>query len=116
MQIIKAAYAAANEVTNPALGPGIVGLSAGAGLAFYIAQLWKTVVIVGGLAVMLFMIWGGIQWLMAGGDKAKLEEAHHKISNSLIGLGVLVASYAVIYFVGAVLKIDLLKPVFPINY
>jgi len=75
MQIIKAAYAAANEVTNPALGPGIVGLSAGAGLAFYIAQLWKTVVIVGGLAVMLFMIWGGIQWLMAGGDKAKLEEA-----------------------------------------
>ena len=83
---------------------------------FYIAQLWMTVVIVGGLAVMLFMIWGGLQWLMAGGDKAKLEEAHHKITNSLIGLGVLVGSFAVIYFIGGVLKIDLLKPVFPVNY
>ena len=114
--MIKPAFAQGSEITNPALGKDIVGLSAGAGLAFYIAQLWKTVVIVGGLAVMLFLIWGGIQWLMAGGDKGKIDEAHHKITNSLIGLGVLVASYAVIYFVGAVLKIDLLKPVFPVNY
>lgn len=110
------ALAQAKEITNPALGKDIIGLSPGAGLAFYIAQLWKTVVIVGGLAVMLYLIWGGLQWLMAGGDKAKLEEAHHKITNSLIGLGVLVASFAVIYFIGGVLKIDLLKPVFPTNY
>ncbi len=116
MQIIKAAYAAANEITNPALGKDIVGLSAGQGMAFYIAQLWKTVVIVGGLAVMLYLIWGGLEWLIAGGDKAKIENATHKITNSLIGLGILVVSYAVIYFVGAVLKIDLLKPVFPQNY
>ena len=114
--MIKSVYAQGSEITNPALGKDIVGLSAGEGLAFYIAQLWKTVVIVGGLAVMLFMIWGGISWLMAGGDKGKLEEAHHKITNSLIGLGVLVASFAVIAFIGAVLKIDLLAPVFPKNY
>lgn len=106
----------AQEIVNPALGQGVSGLSAGEGLAFYIAQLWMTVVIVGGLAVMLFMIWGGIQWLMAGGDKAKLDEAHHKITNSIIGLGVLVGSFAVLYFIGGVLKIDLLKPVFPVNY
>lgn len=112
--MIKPVYA--QEIINPALGKDIVGLSAGEGLAFYIAQLWKTVVIVGGLAVMLFMIWGGIQWLTSGGDKGKLEEAHHKITNSLIGLGVLVASFAVIAFIGAVLKIDLLAPVFPKNY
>ncbi len=112
---VSSAYAA-NEITNPALGPDIVGLSAGAGLAFYIAQLWKTVVTVGGLAVMLYLIWGGIEWLTAGGDKTKIENATHKITNSLIGLGILVVSYAVIYFVGAVLKIDLLKPVFPQNY
>ena len=112
--MIKSVFAQ-DSIVNPALGSG-VPKEAGAGLAFYIAQLWMTVVIVGGLAVMLFMIWGGLQWLMAGGDKAKLEEAHHKITNSLIGLGVLVGSFAVIYFIGGVLKIDLLKPVFPVNY
>lgn len=115
MQLIKTAHAA-NEIINPALGQGIQSLSAGEGLAFYIVQLWKTVIIVGGLGVMLYIVWGGLQWLMAGGDKGKLEEAHHKITNSLVGLGVLVASFAVVYFVGGVLKIDLLKPIFPQNF
>ncbi len=114
--MIRPVYAQGPTIINPALGPEIVGKSAGEGLAFYIAQLWVTVVIVGGLAVLLFMIWGGIQWLMSGGDKAKLEEAHHKITNSLIGLGVLVASYAVIVFVENVLKIHILVPVFPKNF
>ncbi len=112
--MIKSVFAA-DGISNPALGQG-VPKEAGTGLAFYIAQLWMTVVIVGGLGVMLFMIWGGLQWLMAGSDKVKLEEAHHKITNSIIGLGVLVGSFAVLYFIGGVLKIDLLKPVFPINY
>lgn len=88
----------------------------GAGLAFYIAQLWKTVIVVGGLAFLLYTVWGGIEWMMAGGDKNAIEEARHKITNSLIGLALLVATYAIVSFIGAAFKIDLLKPVFPTNY
>lgn len=113
MNLIKFAYA--DEITNDALGSR-VPKSAGAGLAFYIAQLWKTVVIVGGLAFLVYLLWGGIQWITAGGDKGKLDEAQHKIYNALVGLGVLVASYAFVRLVGGVANINLLAPVFPKNY
>ena len=113
MILIKFAYA--DEITNTALGSK-VPKGAGEGLAFYIAQLWKTVVIVGGLAFLVYLLWGGIKWVTAGGDKGKLDDAQHMIYNALGGLGVLVASYAFVRLVGGVANINLLAPVFPKNY
>ena len=106
---------AANEFTNDALPVAIRTGTPGAGLAFYIAQLWKTVVIVGGLGFLVFLIWGGIEWMLAGGDKAKTENATHKITNSLVGLLILVSSFAIVMFIQGVFQINLLKPVFPNN-
>ena len=108
---------AANEIVNNAIKKVITdNPTPGGGLAFYIAQLWKTIITVGGLAFLLYLVWGGIEYMMAGGDKGKTEEAKHKITNSLIGLAILVASFAIIFFIGAALKIDLLKPAFPTNF
>ena len=112
MKLIPSVFA--QEITNPALSPE-VPTEAGAGLAFYIANLWRTVVTLGGIAFLLYLVWGGIQWMLSGGDKTKVTEAQQKISNALIGLAILVASYAITLFVQTVFKINLLKPVFP-NY
>ena len=108
--MIKPIYAA--EIVNKALGPG-VPKTAGAGLAFYIGQLWKTVVIVGGLAFIIYLIWGGLTVMMAGSDKGKVEEGQNKIKNALLGLAILVLSYAIVLLVQNVFKINLLSPVFP---
>jgi len=102
------------QIVNKALpsqfqGPG----SAGGGFAFYIAQLWRTIVILGGIAFLLYFIWGSLEWLMSGGDKQKLESARSKITNGLIGLILLVASVAIAIFLGQVLNIDLLNIVWP---
>jgi len=106
----------ANEIINNALGGTISKKSAGEGLAFYIAQLWQTVVVVGGLAFLIYLMWGGLQWVTAGGDKTKLDEAQHKIYNSMVGLGILVGSYAFVRFVGGIANINLLNPAFPKNF
>ncbi len=106
--------ALAQEITNPSLGAG-VPKEAGAGLAFYIANLWRTVVTLGGVAFLLYLVWGGFEWLIAGGDKTKIESAQHKITGAMIGLAVLVGSYAITLFIQGVFKINLLKPVFPSN-
>ena len=105
----------AAEIVNPALSANIKAMKPGEGLAFYIATLWKTVVTVGGLLFLLYLVWGGIEWMTAAGDKAKLENAQHKITNSIIGLAVLVGSYALTLFIQEVFKIDLLQPVFQNN-
>ena len=57
----------ASEIVNNALSANIAGKGSGAGLAFYIATLWKTVVTVGGLAFIIYLVWGGIEYLTSGG-------------------------------------------------
>lgn len=113
MFFIKPVYAQ-NEIINNALGSAS-NMGAGEGVAFYIAQLWKTVIILGGLAFLVYLIWGGLDWLMAGGDKGKVDTAQHKITNALTGLAILIGSYAIIYFVGGAFNLNLLQPVFPDN-
>jgi len=52
---------------------------------------------------------GGFQYLTSGGDKTKTEEARSRITNALIGLVIVTASWAVwkivVYFFG--IDIDL---------
>jgi TRAP-type C4-dicarboxylate transport system permease small subunit len=101
------------KITNNALSPLVSGKTPGQGLAFYIAQLWKTIVVVGSLAFLLYLVWGGIEWLTSAGDKTKVESAQSKITSAVIGLAILVVSYAIILFIQAVFKINILKPEFP---
>jgi hypothetical protein len=106
---------AANEIVNPALPSNIQAMTPASGLAFYIAILWRSVVTLGGVAFIIFLIWGGIEWLTAGGDKGKIETAQKMISNALIGLVILIGSYAIALFIQNAFKINILAPVFPSN-
>ena len=102
------------EIVNNALSSS-VPQGAGPGLAFYIASLWRTVVIVGGLAFIIYIVWGGIEYLTSGGDKGKTADAQTKITSSVIGLAILIASYAITLFIQGVFKINILAPIFPNN-
>lgn len=48
-----------------------------------------------GLLVFVYLIWGGIEWLTAGGDKSKTESARTKITNAIIGLAIVAAAFAI---------------------
>ena len=105
----------ADEIKNTSLSGNIQSMTPATGLAFYIAILWRSVVTLGGVAFIIFLIWGGIEWLTAGGDKSRVETAQKMISNAVIGLAILVASYAIALFLQNALKINILAPVFPNN-
>lgn len=55
-------------------------------------------------------ITAGIQWLSAGGDKNMLQQAQQKLTNSFIGLVIVVAAVAIIKIIGVFLGFDLLNP------
>lgn len=104
-----------NEIVNTSLPANVQAMTPATGLAFYISVLWRSVVTLGGVAFIIFLIWGGIEWLTAGGDKTRVETAQKMISNAVIGLAVLVASYAIALFFQNALKINILAPVFQNN-
>lgn len=65
-------------------------ISAIVGLLTIVAAIWFLVQV----------LLGGISWITAGGDKAKLTEAREKLSNAFIGLVIVVAGWAIVALAG----------------
>jgi hypothetical protein len=55
--------------------------------------------LIAGILVFAYLVWGGIQWITAGGDKANIEAARGRISNALVGMAVIAAAWAVMQLV-----------------
>jgi hypothetical protein len=94
------------QITNPVIGElGNNYEEAKDGTLFtqYFVLLWKATISIGALLVIVFFIWGAIDWIAAGGDSGKLEKARQKMMHSAIGLIILVASFTLIGLLGDVL-------------
>ncbi len=65
------------------------------------------------IAAFLFLIWGGIQWITSGGDKAGVESAQHRIQAALLGLLIVFATWALFTVVGSFLGINIFNLVIP---
>lgn len=100
-------------ITNTAVPGGSSPTDAPKQFAITVATLWQTIVIVGGLAFILYFLRGGINWIMAGGDKGKIEEARERITQGFIGLALLAASYVIVKFLESALGMDLLNISWP---
>lgn len=61
---------------------------------------------VGGIGVVIYFIWGAVDWIMAGGDKEKISSARKKMTNAIIGLILLALSFAIIRTVGSIAGFD----------
>lgn len=57
-------------------------------------------IILAGILVFVFLVWGGLEWIMSGGDKGKVEAARNRIVNALVGLAIIAASWALIKMIG----------------
>lgn len=51
--------------------------------------------IISGISFFVILVMGGVNWLVSGGDKAKVETAQKSITAGLIGLAIVASSYAV---------------------
>lgn len=47
------------------------------------------------ILVFVFLIWGGIQWILSGGDKTKYEEARNRITAALVGLAIVALAWLI---------------------
>ena len=61
------------------------------------------------IAALIFLILGGIQWIISQGDKTKVEAARKRITYAIIGLIVAFASYFIISVIGNFFGVKLLN-------
>jgi cytochrome bd-type quinol oxidase subunit 2 len=64
-------------------------------------QLFTLIIIAGAFLVLYNLIMGGLGWISAGGEKDKIEKARKQITNSIIGLVILMSIWTVYFLITA---------------
>ncbi|AKM79859.1 MAG: hypothetical protein UX85_C0008G0017 [Candidatus Beckwithbacteria bacterium GW2011_GWB1_47_15] len=90
-----------------------IGTQGDVAFARYLAIIWQVLVIVGGLAVLLNLIWGALDWILSGSNQERLKRAKEKMGNGIFGLAILVLSYLIIQLVSLFTGLDILNPPWP---
>ncbi len=101
------------KIYNPVL-PVDLSTTTGATFLQKLIKAGISLVLITGAVIFFFILTsGGIRWLSSSGDKVKLESAQKQISSGLVGLAILLSSFAVIKLIEALFGIDLLNITLP---
>lgn len=84
--------------------------SAGTEFERFLSNTIGTITVIAGLAFLLFFVFGGLQWILAGGDQGKVDQAKKQMTNSAIGLIIVIVSYAIIGVISSVVGLNILNP------
>lgn len=63
------------------------------------ADLIQAVLGMVGVVFLLLIIWGGFSWMTSGGNEQKITAAKQVIIGAVVGLVIIMAAYAITYFV-----------------
>lgn len=98
-----------NPVVDGVLGNNAVEAEKGITFTAYFITLWNTIIVLGAITVLIFFVWGAVEWITSGGDKSKLESARNKITQALVGLIVLAGTTALFMLLQQFLDICVLR-------
>ena len=95
------AVLADNFGADTAKGTEMIGVTGTASdtIATFVGQLVGTLLSFLGIVFMLLILIGGFQWMTSQGAPAKVTAAQKLITNSIIGLLIVISAYAITTFI-----------------
>ena len=87
------------EVSN------LAAITAGGFITFIIRLLF----IIAFVIAFIFLLIGGIRWIIAGGDEKADAQAHGTVTAALVGLVVILAAFAIIRFIEFIFNIQIIS-------
>lgn len=70
----------------------------------FIKNFLQIIIALGTIAAFFYLLWGGIEYIISGGNQDRTKAAKDKITSALIGLGLLAIIWAfwrlILYFLG----------------
>lgn len=91
------AHAEQVDIRPSAVGP--INASANQIVRFIINAL----IVIGVIASLIFLLYGGLRWVISGGDKGKVDAARSTIVAAIVGLIIVILAYVIINTVLTVL-------------
>lgn len=62
-------------------------------------QISNTILYIVGIISVIMLVWGGLRYIISGGDSKKVNDAKNTVLYAIIGLIIAILSYAIINFV-----------------
>lgn len=90
-----------NPVLRNNLGRGTVDTGV-TNIGNIISALIGILITIATVASLLYLVIGGLSWIVSDGDKGKLEQARNKITQAILGLIIVVAAWAIWVLIGKV--------------
>ena len=69
---------------------------------------------IAGIVCFFILLWGGIEYITAGGDKERTQSASKRLTAALIGLTIVFSIFVIIYLVEMVFGVSITKFALPI--
>lgn len=75
-------------------------------LGIFVTRLVEVAMIAGAILLLVFLIWGAIDWISSEGNQEKYENARKKITHALLGMAILASVWALWQLANYFLGID----------
>lgn len=69
----------------------------------------RIIMTVAALICLVYIIWGGIEWMTSGGEKASVAAARARLTAAFIGLIIVISAWAIIKLLEILFNIDILE-------
>jgi len=102
-----------STIGNATITTGLEGRVSFDNIGTLLGNIIIAAMVISGLMVFFYLIMGGIQYISSGGDKAQAEAARDKITYALIGLVIVIGSFAIIKLIEQFFGLSILNPKLP---
>ncbi len=65
-----------------------------------------------GILLLLYLISGGLSFMLSGGDPKKVESAKAKITNAFLGFAIIIFAFFIVQALGIILGLEGVKQIF----
>lgn len=78
-------------------------------LQIFISNTLTIFIVAGAFLLVIYIVWAGIQMIIAHGDKNKVTAARGRLTWAIIGFIIILSSFFILDTIGFLFKVNLLK-------
>jgi len=97
-----------NKVAVPSTGKGLINInSTDLTIGDIIGAIFSTYIFyLAGVALLIYLIIGGLQYMLSKGDPKAMQAAQAKITNAVIGFVIVILAFFIVQLVGQLLGLQ----------
>jgi len=99
-------------ITNPALPIGS-SVQKAEGFANYISIALRTMYIIGGVAMTVTLVYGGVMYITSAGDDKALTKAKKIMTDAIIGIIILASTIPIAKILESIFGLNIFNVIFP---